>query len=187
MKPPKKNRPLDKPVKNKELKKTKKANSPKPPKSSFFGKVLAENRRAKFQYDILEKYQAGLVLMGSEVKSIKSQSCQLKDSYIAFVGHEAFLQKAHIAEYKASSYNNHSPERLRKLLLQKKELHRIQASMQQKGLACVPLKVYVQRGKIKIQIALVKGRQDKDKRQYIKEREAKRSIQKALSSKKRYK
>ena len=154
-------------------------------KSPVLGKVFAENRQAKFRYEILEKYQAGLSLMGSEVKSIRKQSCQLKDAYIAFVGHEAFLQKAHIAEYKESSYNNHDPERLRKLLLKKQELNRIRATVQQQGCSCIPLKVYAHRGKIKIQIALAKGRKSKDKRQYIKEREAKRDVQRALSSRKR--
>ena len=152
---------------------------------SHTGKILAENRRAKFQYDIMEKTQAGICLMGSEVKSIKSGNMQLKDAYISFIGHEAFLQNAHVTEYKASSYNNHEPERLRKLLLKKQELDRLRADIQQKGYACIPLKVYVQRGKIKVQIALVRGRKGKDKRQYIKEREAKREMEKALSSQKK--
>src|SRR5688572_14542303 len=96
--------------------------------------IIQENRKAWFDYHIIEKYEAGLVLMGSEVKSLRNKQITFKDSYISFRGDEAFLQNAHIAEYKASSYNNHEPERLRKLLLNKSELNKISGAIREKGL-----------------------------------------------------
>jgi SsrA-binding protein len=133
--------------------------------------IIQENRSARHEYHIIETFEAGLVLTGSEVKSIRSKQIQLKDSYVSFKGHEAYLQNAHISEYKASSYNNHQPERLRKLLLNKNELDRIYGSLREKGLTCVPLKVYFKKGKIKVEIALVKGKKLHDKREAIKKRD----------------
>ena len=133
--------------------------------------IIQENRSARHEYHIIETFEAGLVLSGSEVKSIRSKQIQLKDSYVSFKGHEAYLQNAHISEYKASSYNNHQPERLRKLLLNKNELDRIYGSLREKGLTCVPLKVYFKKGKIKVEIALVKGKKLHDKREAIKKRD----------------
>lgn len=133
--------------------------------------IVAENRKARHEYEILKTFEAGMSLMGSEVKSIRDRQIQLKDAYISFRGHEAFLQNAHIAVYKASSYNNHEPERLRKLLLTEKELIQIQSSLQEKGLTCVPLKVYFKRGRAKVEIALAKGKKIHDKRESIKKRD----------------
>ena len=133
--------------------------------------IIQENRSARHEYHIIETFEAGLVLTGSEVKSIRAKQIQLKDSYVSFKGHEAYLQNAHISEYKASSYNNHQPERLRKLLLNKNELERIYGSLREKGLTCVPLKVYFKKGKIKVEIALVKGKKLHDKREAIKKRD----------------
>lgn len=140
--------------------------------------VISDNRKAKFDYDIIEKFEAGMVLRGSEVKSIRDKNVQLKDSYISFVGSEAFLQNAHISEYKNSSYNNHTPERLRKLLLNRREIEKIFAATKERGLTCVPLKIYFKEGRVKLEIALVKGRKTHDKRQAIKERDVKRNLQK---------
>jgi SsrA-binding protein len=138
--------------------------------------VISENRKARFDYQIIETYEAGLSLMGSEVKSIRNKQVQLKDSYVAFIRDEAFLQNAHISEYKASSYNNHQPERLRKLLLHRNELDKIFAAIREKGLSCVPLKIYFKNGRIKLEIALVKGKKLHDKRESIKNREVKREL-----------
>lgn len=143
-------------------------------------KVVAENRKARFDYHIVETFEAGLALRGSEVKSLRNGACQLKDSYVAFVGEEAFLQNAHISEYKQSSYNNHEPERKRKLLLHRKELDRLYGAMREKGFSCVPLKVYFKDGRAKVEIALVKGKQKSDKRDSIKTRDASREMEKAL-------
>ena len=138
--------------------------------------IISDNRKAKFDYEIIETFEAGLALLGSEVKSIRNKQVQLKDSYISFVGDEAFLQNAHISEYKASSYNNHSPERLRKLLLHRNQLDKIYGALREKGLSCVPLKIYFKNGRIKLEIALVKGKKLHDKRESIKRRDAVREI-----------
>lgn len=133
--------------------------------------IIQENRSVRHDYHIIETFEAGLVLTGSEVKSIRAHSVQLKDSYISFKGHEAFLQNAHISEYKASSYNNHHPERLRKILLHKNELDKIYGSLREKGLTCVATKIYFKKGRVKVEIALVKGKKLHDKREAIKKRD----------------
>jgi SsrA-binding protein len=144
--------------------------------------VISDNRKAGFDFLIIETFEAGIVLTGSEVKSIRNKQVQLKDSYIAFVGDEAFLQNAHISEYRASSYNNHQPERLRKLLLHRNELDKIYAAIREKGLSCIPLKIYFKEGRVKLEIALAKGKKLHDKRETIKNREAKREIQRQMKS-----
>lgn len=145
-------------------------------------RLIAENRKARFDYEILQTFEAGLVLMGSEVKSIRDGQVQLKDSYISFRGEEAFLQNAHIAVYKASSYNNHEPERLRKILLNRSELDRISTSLREKGLSCVPLKLYFKKGRAKVELALVRGKKTHDKRQDIKKRDVDRQLRQAKRS-----
>jgi len=143
-------------------------------------KIIANNKKARFDYTVVDTYEAGLSLRGSEVKSLRDGACNLKDSYIAFRGDEAFLQKAHISEFKASSYNNHEPERMRKLLMHRNELDKIYANMREKGYSCVPLKIYFKAGRVKLEIATVKGKKQHDKRQDIKEKSAKRDIQRQL-------
>lgn len=143
-------------------------------------KIITENRKARFDYHILDKFEAGLVLTGSEVKSLRNGQANLKDSYISFRGDEAFLQKAHISVYAASSYNNHEPERLRKLLLNRKELNKIFGALKEKGQTCVPLKLYFSKGKVKLEIALAKGKDKGDKRESVRKRDADRAVQKAL-------
>lgn len=138
--------------------------------------LIQDNKQARFNFQIIETFEAGLVLTGSEVKSIRARSIQLKDSYVSFKGHEAFLQNAHISEYKASSYNNHHPERLRKLLLNRNELEEIAAALREKGLTCVPLKIYFKEGRIKLEIALVKGKKLHDKREAIKKQDVDRQL-----------
>lgn len=133
--------------------------------------IIQENRSARHEFHIIETFEAGLVLTGSEVKSIRANQVQLKDAYIAFKGDEAFLQNAHISEYKASSYNNHQPERLRKILLNRHELDQIYGSLREKGLTCVPLKIYFKKGRVKLELALVKGKKLHDKREAIKKRD----------------
>lgn len=141
--------------------------------------LIQENKQARFNYHIVETYEAGLVLTGSEVKSIRAKNIQLKDAYISFKGHEAFLQNAHISEYKASSYNNHQPERLRKLLLHQNELEDIFASLREKGLTCIPLKMYFKKGRVKIEIGIAKGKKTHDKRESIKKQDADRQLRRA--------
>jgi SsrA-binding protein len=143
-------------------------------------KIISDNKKARFDYEIIETFEAGLVLTGSEVKSLRAGSCSLKDSYVAFRGHEAFLQKAHIPVYAASSYNNHEPERVRKLLLHEHELDKINAAITEKGLTCVPLKIYFKKSMAKVEIAIARGKKKGDKRQAIKGREADREVQRAM-------
>ncbi|MCK6599434.1 MAG: SsrA-binding protein SmpB [Bdellovibrionaceae bacterium] len=138
--------------------------------------VIQDNKKARFDYEILETFEAGIVLMGSEVKSLRDKSIQLKDSYISFINNEAFLQNAHISPYKASSYNNHEPERLRKLLLHREELEKIFAKIREKGLSCVPLKIFFKKGLVKLDIALVRGKKLHDKRESIKTRDENRRM-----------
>ncbi|MFZ3228589.1 MAG: SsrA-binding protein SmpB [Pseudobdellovibrio sp.] len=138
--------------------------------------LIQDNKQARFNYQVIETYEAGLVLTGSEVKSIRARSIQLKDAYVSFKGHEAFLQNAHISEYKASSYNNHSPERLRKLLLHLNELEDILSAIKEKGLTCIPLKIYFKSGRVKVEIALVKGKKTHDKRESIKKQDVDRQL-----------
>lgn len=146
-------------------------------KSSTPGiKIIAENKKARFDYSIGETFEAGLELRGSEVKSLRAGDVNLKDSYIVFKGGEAFLQNAHISVYKASSYMNHEPERLRKLLLKQTELVKIERATQEKGFTCVPLKIYFKAGWAKLEIALVKGKKAADKRESSKSRDAEREL-----------
>lgn len=143
-------------------------------------KIVNENKKARFDYTISETFEAGLVLTGSEVKSLRVHGCTLKDSYVSFRGHEAYLQNAHIPVYAASSYNNHEPERIRKLLLHDHELKKIQAATTEKGLTCVTLKLYFKNGRAKVEIGLGRGKKKGDKREAIKGREADREVQRSL-------
>lgn len=142
--------------------------------------IVAENRKARHDYTIIETLEAGMVLTGSEVKALRNAQCQLKDSYLVIKNDEAYLQNAHISEYRASSYNNHAPERLRKLLLHRNEIDRINGSIREKGLTLVPLKVYFKKGKAKIELAFVKGKNQRDKRDTLKKRDASLEIRRTM-------
>jgi SsrA-binding protein len=148
-------------------------------------KIVTDNKKARFDYSIIDTYEAGLVLTGSEIKSIRAGNCSLKDSYVAFAGDEAYVMKMNIAVYAASSYNNHEPERRRKLLLKRLEINKLMAAVQEKGFACIPLKLYLKDGFAKIEIALAKGKTKGDKRDSIKKRDASREIQRSLRQSKR--
>ncbi|HEX4922457.1 MAG TPA: SsrA-binding protein SmpB [Bdellovibrionales bacterium] len=142
-------------------------------------KIVTENRKARFDYTIIEKFEAGMALMGSEVKSMREGHVQLKDSYVVFTRGEMYLQNAHISEYKPSSYNNHAPERKRKLLMKRHEIDKLEAAVVEKGLTIVPLKIYFSKGIAKVEIALVKGKKVHDKRDSIKDRDVKRELSRA--------
>ncbi len=133
--------------------------------------IIQDNKSVRHEYHIIKTFEAGLVLMGSEVKAIRERSIQLKDAYISFKGDEAFLQNAHIGVYKSSSYNNHQPERLRKILLHRAELEQIYAALREKGLTCVASKVYFKEGRVKLELSLVKGKKLHDKREALKKRD----------------
>ena len=143
-------------------------------------KLVADNRKARFDYEVIETLEAGLALMGSEVKSLREGKCTLKDAYVSFQGAEAFLQNAHIPVYRPSSYNNHDPERLRKLLLHRSELLKVFSAIQEKGLTCIPLKVYLKSGRAKVQLGLARGKKRHDKRESTKTRDVNRELQRTL-------
>lgn len=139
-------------------------------------KLIAENKKARFDYAISETYEAGIELWSSEVKSLRAGDVNLKDSFVDFKNGEAFLQNAHISEYRASSYQNHLPERKRKLLLKGTELFKIDKAISEKGYTCVALKIYFKGQWAKLEIGLAKGKNAADKRQSIKTREADREL-----------
>ena len=141
---------------------------------------VSVNRKALHLYHIREKFQAGLSLKGSEVKSLRAGACNLKDAYISLRGGEAFLQKAYIAPYSHAADGGHEPERLRKLLLTKAELSRLFGLIQQKKMTCIPLKVYFKKGKAKAEIALVQRKSQADKREDFKKKAALRAVRQAL-------
>jgi SsrA-binding protein len=142
-------------------------------------KLIAENKKARFDYHVEETFEAGLALRGSEVKSLRKGDVNLKDSYVVFRNGEAYLQNAHISVYKASSYFNHEPERARKLLLSKSELDTIENAVEERGLTCVPLKLYFKGSWAKVEIAIVKGKKLGDKRETEKSRDAERELSQA--------
>lgn len=143
-------------------------------------KIISDNKKARFDYQLIDTFEAGMVLVSSEIKSLRAGSITLKDAYVSIKRGEAYLEKAHISEYKASSYNNHTPERSRKLLLHKEEIDQIDRKMREKGFSCVPTKVYLKRGFVKVEIALARGKKQHDKRDSIKNKDLKREADKAL-------
>lgn len=153
-------------------------------KSKKAATVVFVNKKASFLYDLKEQFSAGLVLLGSEVKSLRKGSCQLKDSYVSFKGGEAFLQKAHIASYDKALKGGHEPERIRKLLLKREEIKRLRGLVDQKKMSCVPLKIYFKKGWAKVDIALGVGKAKGDKRQSLKKKQAERQMERALKRKK---
>ena len=143
--------------------------------------TFADNRKAHFDYEILETYQAGLVLNGQEVKSIKLGRIQLTGSYVILRGEELFLVGANIPPYQpANAPKDYDPERSRKLLLHKDEISHLIGKSKQKGLTFIPLKVYNDKRKLKLEFALARGKKKADKREDIKLREAKREIERTL-------
>ncbi len=134
-------------------------------------KILSDNRSAGYNYHLSDKYEAGLVLTGTEVKAAKSGKVQLKESYAEVSGKEAWLLNAHISEYSHGNIMNHSPARKRKLLLHRSEIEKLQAETREKGLTIIPTKLYLKAGRIKIEIAVGKGKKFHDKREAVRARE----------------
>ncbi|MBU1167191.1 SsrA-binding protein SmpB [Patescibacteria group bacterium] len=140
-------------------------------------KILAKNKRARFDYHILENFEAGLVLEGQEVKSIRDKNVSLKGSYVTIRNNEAYLINAHISPYKhAGQLTDYDPTRTRKLLLTKKEIKSLIGQLKQKGLTLVPISLYSRKRRIKLEFGLGKGKKDYDKRQDIQKREDTRKI-----------
>ena len=146
-------------------------------------KQVASNRKAFHDYFIDDRMEVGLVLTGTEVKSLREGRAQLKDSYVHFRDGEAFLVAAHISPYGSGSWTNHLPERDRKLLLHRRELDRWASSVATRGVTCVPLSLYFKGSRVKAEIALVKGKKLHDKRDAIRNRELKREADREMRRK----
>jgi len=140
-----------------------------------------KNKKAYYDYEILEKYEAGIALKGTEVKSLREGKANLRDAFVRIENGEAFLFNAYIAPYTHGNLFNHEPTRTRKLLLHKSEIKRLLGKTQEKGLTIIPLRMYFNnRGKVKVEIALARGKKKYDKRETIKRREMEREAQKAM-------
>jgi len=146
-------------------------------------KVISENRKARHDYHIEETFEAGIVLTGTEVKSLRLGRANLKDSYAGVETGEVFLYNCHISTYDQGNRFNHEPKRKRKLLLHKREINRLIGQTKQKGYTLVPLRLYFSRGLVKIELALAKGKRSFDKREDIAKRDAQRQISRALKEK----
>jgi len=145
-------------------------------------KLIADNRRARHDYHLLDRVEAGLVLTGTEVKSLRDGRASLQQAYAAVRDGEAWLVGAHISVYDQGNLANHDPDRDRKLLLHKKELESLAGKVSQKGLTVVPTRLYFKNGRAKVELALARGKEGRDKRRDIAKREADRDMQRALKS-----
>ena len=143
-------------------------------------KSIAQNRRARHDYEVLDTYEAGLVLQGTEVKSLREGRANLTDAFAQIDNGEAWLHNVHIPEYTQGTYNNHNPRRRRKLLLHSEEIERLVGKTRESGLTLVPLALYWLDGRAKVEIALARGKRAYDRRQDLAERDASREMQRAL-------
>ncbi|WP_250123675.1 SsrA-binding protein SmpB [Chroococcidiopsis sp. CCMEE 29] len=146
-------------------------------------KVVSDNRKARYLYDILENYEAGIQLTGTEVKSIREGKVNMQDGYALIRNGEAWLINVHISPYTGSGqYFNHEPRRTRKLLLHRQEIRKLIGKVEQQGLTLVPLKMYLKRGLVKVSIGLAKGKKLHDKREDLKRRQDQRDMQRAMKN-----
>ena len=143
-------------------------------------KVVAQNKKARHDYHIEDTYEAGLVLVGTEVKSLRMGRASLVDGFVDIDGHEAWLHGVHIPEYSQGTWTNHSARRKRKLLLNRAEIDKIERRVNEKGLTIVPLQLYFKDGRAKVEIALARGKKSWDKRHTLAEKQADREAQQAL-------
>jgi SsrA-binding protein len=144
-------------------------------------KIVCDNRKSRFLYEILETYEAGIQLAGTEVKSIREGKANLQDGYALIRNGEAWLLNMHISPYtQSSAYFNHEPRRTRKLLLHRKEIRTLVGKVEQEGLTLIPLKMYLKRGLVKVSIGLCRGKKLHDKREDIKRRDDQRDMQRAM-------
>jgi SsrA-binding protein len=143
-------------------------------------KVIARNRRARHDYSIEDTYEAGLVLTGTEVKSLRMGRASLADGFAEISDGEAWLHNVHIPEYLQGTWTNHAPRRIRKLLLHRSEIDRLVSKTQEQGLTLVPLELYFKDGNVKVEIALARGKRTYDKRQALAKRDAAREMDRAL-------
>jgi SsrA-binding protein len=148
-------------------------------------KIVATNRKARRNYFILDEFEAGIVLLGSEIKSVRAGQVSLAEAYVRVNDNQAWLIDAHIAPYEQAGIHNHDPKRSRKLLLHKKEIHQLWEQITIKGVAVIPLKMYIKNGLAKVEIAVGRGKKLYDKRQTIAKRDAEREMERQF--KKKYK
>ncbi len=143
-------------------------------------KLVAQNKKARHDYSIEDVVEAGMVLTGTEVKSLRQGRCSLTDAFASISDGEVFLHGAHIPEYTEGTWNNHTPRRVRKLLLNRREIEQFAAKTKEGGLALVPLSLYFKDGRAKLELALARGRKSHDKRQVMAERDAQKEIRNAM-------
>jgi SsrA-binding protein len=153
-----------------------------PREPSSGDQLIADNRKARHDFHLLEEFEAGLVLRGTEVKAMREGRANLRDSYCRIENGEAFLLNAHVGQYSHGGYASHDPLRPRKLLLQKDELRKLLGKTTERGMTIVPLRMYFKKGRAKLAIALAKGKKTYDKRETIKRREAERETRAAIKS-----
>lgn len=143
-------------------------------------KEIVTNKKARFQYEVLETLEAGISLAGTEVKSLRLKQANISDAYCRIKQKEIYVLNLHVSPYKQGNQFNHEPTRERKLLLHKKEIVRLETKVKEKGLTIIPLKIYMTSGRIKLLVGLCRGKQLHDKRQDLKERDMKREVERAL-------
>jgi SsrA-binding protein len=143
-------------------------------------KTIAVNKKARFDYELLDRIEAGLVLQGTEVKALRAGQCNLTDGYVEIRRGEAWLIGVHISPYSHGNRQNHDPDRRRKLLLHGREIRKLDSKINERGLTCVPLRIYFKDGRAKVEIAIARGKRKGDKRETIKRREADREAQRAM-------
>lgn len=144
-------------------------------------KVVATNRKARHEYFLMEEFETGIVLKGSEIKSIRAGRISLSEAYVRIENHEAWLMDAHVAPYEQASQFTHDPKRPRKLLLHRKEIDKLDAQVAQKGVTIIPLRVYLKGGRAKLEIAVAKGKKLYDKREAIAKRDAQREVERNIN------
>lgn len=149
-------------------------------KNSRTSDLISENRRASFDYFLSDFIEVGIVLKGTEIKAIRKHNVALKDTYVYFKNGEAFIENMHIPQYEHGNIFNHEPLRTRKLLMHRKEINKYAAAVQVDSYTCIPTKIYYKRGRVKLLLALGKGKKNYDKRDAIKKRESDLNIRKAI-------
>ncbi|AXI86998.1 SsrA-binding protein SmpB [Actinospica acidiphila] len=145
-------------------------------------KLIAQNKKARHDYLIIDTYEAGLVLTGTEVKSLRQGRASLVDGFVQLTDHEAWLHNVHVPEYSQGTWTNHSARRKRKLLLHREEIDKLEAKSQETGHTIVPLALYFKDGRAKVEIALAKGKKEYDKRQTLREKQDRREAERAISA-----
>ncbi|GHH95954.1 MULTISPECIES: SsrA-binding protein SmpB [Streptomyces] len=145
-------------------------------------KLIAQNKKARHDYLIIDTYEAGLVLTGTEVKSLRQGRASLVDGFVQLDGHEAWLHNVHVPEYSQGTWTNHSARRKRKLLLHRAEIDKLESKSQETGHTIVPLALYFKDGRAKVEIALAKGKKEYDKRQTLREKQDRRETERAISA-----